>query len=116
MAELIERGADYEDLINFQALEFIEPSADTQMARYFTRLAADIDQIRMRLDVIINPKSMPKPYFKNQKELFPSPFDEWDYEENKESRTQSALERMRERVAEAAKKIFSGTLNPKDRK
>ncbi len=106
LSELLSRGADLEDLINFQALELIEPSVDTQMARYFTRLAADLDEIRMLLQALLNPKSNPKPSFKTQKDIYPSVLDQVLYAENKDQVEENALQRIREEVARKAKTVF----------
>lgn len=105
LAEFIQRGATLEDLLNFQALELLEPAADTQMMRGFTRLAASIEQMIVLLTGLVNPKARYRPRWNTQADLFPSPLDEINESDPEfvAEREQRTLARLRRSVAERLK-------------
>lgn len=108
-AEMISRGMDLDDLINFEALELIEPSAESQMARYVTVLAAEIEKVQLLLQMVLNKEAKPKQRITSITTLLPCPLDQ--YEEIQQSKyhkeqEERALQRIREKVVAAAKRVF----------
>lgn len=103
-AELLSRGVDLEDLINFQALELIEPNVESQMMRYIARLTAEVHQANLRLELLIDRSARPQPRFERASDLFPTPLEELEMSETVDPEVEErALARAREHVAAKVK-------------
>lgn len=100
------RGMDLEDVLNFQALEWLEPSPERELVRYFGRVIYELHQVNLRLELLINPKAKPECQFKSLRDIFPVPLDVWEAEQDPVGTTERALERIRGKVAEKVKSIF----------
>lgn len=107
-AEMISRGMTLDDAINFEALELIAPSADTQMERYFTRLIREVENVKLAVRYItqyaLGREMDLNPRVRSQRDLFPTPFDvveEYRDTEEIKARQEAALEKIRAGVLES---------------
>lgn len=104
LSELVSRGATLEDLLNFQALELIEPAADTQLVRFVTRLALLLEEVKLRLSYMLDPKTKHRIKWATQRDLFPSELDVIEGEDP--AKEQEALRRRRASVLEQLASFF----------